>query len=84
MAPPNFTLEIEPKLLNNKTVYTKATWKHPRSDYPIEKYKISLSLYLEASNGSLWQNEVYVPEVSTYIYLHLFTFPPNYSSSRIQ
>lgn len=66
MTPQNFTIETPPKLLNNRTVYTKASWKHPRSDYPIEKYKITWSLYLESNNGSLWLNEAYIQEVSKF------------------
>lgn len=63
LPPRNFSIEVRPKLLKNNTIYTKAVWKPPRTNYPIEKYRIAWSLYLDANNGSLWQNEAFVQEV---------------------
>ncbi|KAJ6640313.1 Protein cereblon [Pseudolycoriella hygida] len=62
LPPRNFSIEVRPKLLRNNTVYTKAVWKPPRTSYPIEKYRIAWSLYLDSNNGSLWQNEAFVHE----------------------
>ncbi|XP_037028240.1 anosmin-1 isoform X2 [Bradysia coprophila] len=63
LPPRNFSIEVRPKLLRNNTIYTKAVWKPPRTNYPVDKYRIAWSLYLDSNNGSLWQNEAFVQEI---------------------
>lgn len=67
-APPrDFTIAVPPRLTTNNTVYVKVIWRQPRTDYVIEKYKISWALHLQSDNGtlieSLWYNEAYIQEV---------------------
>lgn len=62
--PKNVTLG--PLMLNaNGTYNRKVTWMLPRSDLPVEKYKISWSLYLNASSVSRAGNSSLFKETAT-------------------
>lgn len=52
-------------LNTNGTYNRKITWMLPRSDLPVEKYKISWSLYLNASSGSRAGNSSLFKETAT-------------------
>lgn len=66
-SPKNLTLG--PLVPNaNGTYNRKVTWQLPRSDLPVDKYKISWSLYLNAStagNSSLFKETATVSAVRT-------------------
>lgn len=47
--PRNFTVAVAPRLQpHNGTVYARLTWRPPRSDYPVEKYRLTWELPLPA------------------------------------
>ncbi|XP_055615964.1 anosmin-1 isoform X2 [Toxorhynchites rutilus septentrionalis] len=62
--PKNFTLG-QLVLNANGTYNRKITWTLPRSDLPVEKYKISWSLYLNASAGPKAGNSSLFKETAT-------------------
>ncbi|XP_058813046.1 anosmin-1 isoform X3 [Topomyia yanbarensis] len=62
--PKNLTLG--PLVLNGNGTYNrKITWTLPRSDLPVEKYKISWSLYLNESSGARMGNSSLFKETAT-------------------
>lgn len=67
-TPKNFTIEIPPTLQANHSVYMRVNWKRPRTEYPIERYRITWALYIYANNDILNQsllfNESNVSEVN--------------------
>lgn len=65
-SPTNLTIETEPKLLQNDSVYTRVAWKSPVTDYPIEKFEFTWSFYIREGDGSLFMEKALVPEASIY------------------
>ncbi|XP_055584799.1 anosmin-1 isoform X2 [Uranotaenia lowii] len=62
--PRNLTLgALMPSL--NGTYFRKIYWMLPRSDLPVEKFKISWSLYLNASSGARMGNSSLFKETAT-------------------
>lgn len=57
----------------NSTVDTTIYWNVPRSDLPIEKYKLNWSLYLEGRTPSLLMEHAFVSEP----FFHLKNLLPN-------
>ncbi|XP_058461155.1 anosmin-1 isoform X2 [Malaya genurostris] len=63
---PPKNLTLGPLVLNaNGTYNRKITWSLPRSDLPVEKYKISWSLYLNESSGARMGNSSLFKETAT-------------------
>lgn len=79
--PRDFTIAVPPQLTANNTVYVKVIWRQPRTDYVIEKYKISWALHLQSDNGtlieSLWYNDAYIQEVCKPGFYFKFYVPTN-------
>lgn len=77
-TPRNFTVDIQPTLLANQSVYMRVHWKRPRTEYPIERYRITWALYLHVNNDILNQslifNESSVSEVIIIFNLYLLIF----------
>lgn len=64
--PTAFAIANGPQLLSNHSVYTKFTWRSPISEYPIDKYELSWSFYIQEGNGSLFMEKAIIPEVNYY------------------
>ncbi|XP_031618171.1 uncharacterized protein LOC116337626 isoform X2 [Contarinia nasturtii] len=64
--PTNLAIDSIPKLTVNNSVYTRLKWQEPSSEYPIEKYELSYSLYINEGNGSLVMEKLRLPITHTF------------------
>lgn len=51
--PRNFTIDATPRMQrHNDSVYARVSWRPPRSDYPVDKYKLTCEMPVPAESSA--------------------------------